>query len=379
MAISNNLKFINWSSSFKAESLAPVTFFFEAKDSPGTNSFFLKEAFELITDAVNKTDGSKPDTREIEIKVVRETNFTPSSAIVLDEIYAQDMFAASRVLLISAPPSWFKEVSAEIEKIIKNPPENAYLLFNTSSIDARTKLSKLISEETVVIDFPKMYDAPPSWTQAGDSSDNDYTRWISNRARKYQKTISLQNSMLILSLLGSNLKTIDNQLLTLSIYDNHNKEIKEEHIRAVIREPAGISVYKVVDSIMRCNLSEALSLTRRMFMYGLASGSGKLEVDQSTILVNFFIPSLFKRIKQILDAVCLIRKGKTFPEACQELGVPSFFAKPFEADMRNFNKIVQLERAINVLMEADIKSKTSSGNLSWLAEDIVLKICGNRS
>lgn len=379
MAISSNQKYINWSSSFKFENLKPVTFFMEAKDSTGTNSFFLKEAFGIISDAVTQNDGTKPDTRDFEIKALKESSFSPSTAIVLDEIYAQDMFASSRVLLISAPAIWFKEVSEEIQKLINQPPENVFLLFNTSSLDSRTKLTKLIMEKTVVIDFPRMFDAPPAWNQNSDSNDNDYTRWIVNRARKYHKTISLNNAMLILSLLGNNLQTIENQLNTLSIYDNHNKEIKEEHIRAVIRQPAGISVYKVIDSIMRCNLSEALSLSRRMFLFGLASDAGKLEVDESVILNVYFIPNLFRRIKRVLDTVCLMRNGKSLKDASEELAIPNFFISALETDLRNFGKINQLERAMNALMDADIRSKTTSCNLSWLAEEIVLKICGNRT
>lgn len=379
MAPSKNHKFINWASSFKSDNLKQLMFFLDAKDSSGTNSFFLKEAFELIIDTVTKKDGSKPDIREIEIKAIKETNFTPSVASVLDEIYAQDMFASSRVLLISAPSSWFKEISEEIEKIISHPPENVYFLFNTNSLDTRTKLAKRIMEETVVVDFPRMYDAPPSWNQSSDSNDNDYTRWIVNRARKYQKTISLNNAMLILSLLGINLQTIDNQLNTLSIYDNHNKEIKEEHIRAVIRQPAGISIYKVIDAIMRCNLGEALSLSRRAFLFGLASDTGKLEVDESTILNFYFIPNLFRRIKRILDVVCMMRNGKSLKEASEELGIPPYFISSLESDLRNFGKINQLERAMQTLLDADIRSKTTSCNMSWLAEEVVLKICGNRS
>lgn len=379
MAISTNQKYINWSSSFKKESLSQITFFLEAKDSAGTNSFFIKEGFEIITEAVAKKDGAKPDTREIEIKAVKETNFNPKSAVVLDEIYAQDMFAASRVLLITAPASWFKEVSEEIEKILNQPPEGAYIIFYTSSLDARTKLAKLVMEKSTVIEFPRMFDAPPIWNQHADSNDNDYSRWIANRARKYQKTISLQNAMLILSLIGTNLQTIDNQLNTLSIYDNHNKEIREEHIRAVIRQPAGISVYKVIDSVMRCNLGEALSLSRRMFLFGLASDSGKLEVDESVILNVYFIPNLFRRLKRVVDVVCLMRKGSSLADASRELSIPNYFVPALETDLKHFSKNSQLERAINILMDADLRSKTSSGSLSWIAEEIVLKICGNRS
>ena len=86
MAISKNQKYINWSASFKIENISPVTFFIEAKDSAGTNSFFLKEAFETTIEAVSKKYGAKADTREIEIKAVKETSFSPNSAIVLDEV-----------------------------------------------------------------------------------------------------------------------------------------------------------------------------------------------------------------------------------------------------------------------------------------------------
>jgi DNA polymerase III delta subunit len=379
MAISKTLKYIQWSSSFQLEECSPVTFFIEAKDSPGTNNFFLKESFETILEAVEKRDQQKPDSREIEIKAIRETSFTPSSAIVLDEIYAQDMFALSRVLVITAPASWVKSVAEELEKLITKPPENTYLLFCVNSLDARTKLAKLVAEKSVMVEFPRMFDAPPSWSKASDSSDNDYTRWIVNRARRYNKIISLHNAMLILSIVGTNLKTIDNQLNTLSIYDNHNKEIKEEHIRAVIRQPAGISIFKVIDSVMNANLGEALALTRRMFIFGLAAEGGKLDVDESSILNYSFIPNLFRRFKRVIDIMCLVRKGHSVKDAAEALGIPSYFISTLESDLRSYNKMSQLENAINVLMDADIRSKTTSPSIPWLAEEIVLKICGNRA
>lgn len=379
MAISKNLKYINWSSVFKLENCLPITFFIEAKESQGTNTFFLKESFDTFLEAVEKRDGQKPDSQEIIIKAVKETSFTPATASVLDEIYAQDMFAVSRVLVISAPASWFKAYAPEIEKLLVNPPQNTYLLFSTNSIDGKTKLSKLINEHSMLIEFPRMFDAPPAWGRASDSNDNDYTRWIVNRARKYNKIISLNNAMLILSIIGTNLRTIDNQLETLSIYDNHNKEIKEEHIRAVIRQPAGISIYKVVDSIMLGNVSEALNLTRRMFIFGLSSDGGKLDVEEASILNYNFIPSLYNRFKKVIDVMCLVRKGNSVAEAAESIGIPKYFVATIESDLRTYNKMAQLENAINVLSDADIRSKTSSPSLPWLAEEVVLKICGNRA
>ncbi|PCJ63402.1 MAG: hypothetical protein COA79_00925 [Planctomycetota bacterium] len=377
MPPSKSLNYLAWMKRFSPQEIKGIYFFYDAKDSSNTNDFFKKEAFDLISKAISTQQDEQISELVFNIQSKRGSGFSHTIASVFDEIYNQDMFSPSKLIMISAPSSWYKEVEEEIFRLLEKPVEGVYIIFNSTPIDSRRKLGKLVKKSFDPIEFPRMFDQPPSWVQNSNDNENDYTKWITERVKKYNKTISFKNAMILLSISGGSLQTLDNELNALSIYDNRSKEIKEEHIRAIIRQPAGVSIYKVIDKVMEGNLTTALKFIRRVFQHGVMTEGGKLEVDESVIFSVYFLPNLHRRISRVVEITYQMRMGLSLKEACLELGVPPYFQNSLSKDLNTFKKSSMVGLAFELMMDADIKSKSSINKGGWLAESIILKLLRN--
>ena len=97
----------------------------------------------------------------------------------------------------------------------------------------------------------------------------ELARWIRNRAKSKDASISPGALRLLTQFVGPNLRLLDSELEKLSLYAGE-KQIGEEHVRSMVAQVREASIFAAVDAIVQGNPSVALRLLQKLRNDGAA-------------------------------------------------------------------------------------------------------------
>lgn len=259
---------------------------------------------------------------------------------IVDEALTIGMFSSNKLIIIDSTSylSEKKEVSniGCLEDYFNNYNSNSYLLFisNSSSIDSRKKLVKLISGKGEI----KKIEAT-----------SDYLiHYVKDYLDDYE--ISGINISYFLSRCGTNINNINNELDKLKLYKLDDKVITKDDIELLTQENMDNSVYDLVNSLLKNDSVRAIKLYREFTENGM-------DVSQIIAIIAAQIRLLFQ-VKRLYNS------GKSNDEIAKILEFKSVYrVKYLLSDSYYYSEDDLLKYLLKLAdIDRDIKLGNVNGN-----------------
>ena len=250
------------------------------------------------------------------------------------------MFSSNKLIIIDSTSylSEKKEVSniSCLEDYFNNYNSNSYLLFisNSSSIDSRKKLVKLISGKGEIRKI---------------EATSDYLiHYVKDFLDDYE--ISGINISYFLSRCGTNINNINNELDKLKLYKLDDKVITKDDIELLTQENIDNSVYDLVNSLLKNDSARAIKLYREFTENGM-------DVSQIIAIIAAQIRLLFQ-VKRLYNS------GKSNDEIAKILEFKSVYrVKYLLSDSYYYSEDDLLKYLLKLAdIDRDIKLGNVNGN-----------------
>jgi len=230
---------------------------------------------------------------------------------------------------------------------LKNPTESTCLILATRKADRKDRLCQAVARCGRIISFDRLW-------------DDQIDRWIAERVRNRRKKISGTASRSLRENVGSDLGSLAQAVEKVITYVGERGEITTRDIEEVVGRSIRYKIFDLTDAIGRKKVDEALRI-----LSGLVY-DGKKAPE--------IIGMLFWQMKRIRTAKGLLAQKVSRERLSQVLKVHNFFLKDFIAQTGKF-RMDELERGFELLLKADIDTKTSRMKPEVALELLVIGLC----
>lgn len=307
----------------------------------GDEEFFIHEALSAVK--ANVLKDSDPSIALIEL-----SGDEVSGGVIFDELRTLPFFTCKNKLVVVEEADDFIEKNREIlEKYLLTPPGHAHLVLVCNKWDKRTKLATLTDKIGISIECKKL-------------KDHLLPNWVQTHTKHYKKEITARAAQRLIDDAGNNLAILDKHLEKLSIYLGEKATIDERDVDALVGVDRNRTVFELTDAVAQKNVTSALKILSQMLAHG----------EDSVRIVSL----LAWQIKRLWRAKQILNQGGNEQKVTSELQIIPFFAKRFFEQVKFYTE-ENLMKNHALLLETDIKSKTSSFSTQLLLELLVYKLC----
>ena len=207
---------------------------------------------------------------------------------IVNEAETISMFSSNKLIIIDCTSylSDKKEVNniKLLENYFDNYNSNSYLLFtsNSSSVDSKRKLVKLISAKGIV-----------KKVEATEDYLCDYViNYLDNNGYKFNKFLATY----LINRCGDNIDNLTNELDKLMLYKMDNKDITKDDISMLTNENIDDTVFDLVSYIIKKDTNRAIKLYNNFVLNGMDS-SQIINLLASQIRLLFQVKRLYNQGK----------------------------------------------------------------------------------
>ena len=314
----------------KKREIAPVYLLF------GAESYLRDLAAKTIADFV---------FGEQSLRDFNETEFSLNQAENLQYALASaeqmPMIASRRVIKITdvkisaiAAKDNLKEDYEEIlTRYLKRPAETSVLIFVADELDKRRKMSKLLIENSVAVEFAALEDA-------------DLRKWIRDKVRELNADVDERAVNHLIGLIGADVRNITSEVEKLAVAALPDKLITYELVESLVPNSREISNFDLTDHLLAKNKTRALHTLKKI-----------LDDGAEPLMLLGLIASNFHRLFLAKE---MMNQGVERKEVARIMRLPYGKQEDFLATARRTDA-TQFSRIIQRIAEADIAIKTSKG------------------
>ncbi|TVL99412.1 MAG: DNA polymerase III subunit delta [Candidatus Brocadia sp. WS118] len=307
----------------------------------GDESFFVHEALSAVKAHVLK--GSDPG-----IALIEFNGDEISGGMLFDELRTVPFFPGiNKLVLVDEADDFVEKNRGILEKYLQTPASRAHLVLICNKWDKRTKLSTLVDKVGISIECKRL-------------KENSLPGWVQTHARQYKKEITALATQKLVEDVGGNLAILDKHLEKLSVYVDGKTTIDERDVDALVGVDRDRTVFELTEAVAQRNVTLALKVLIQMLSHG----------EDSARIISL----LAWQIKRLWRAKQLLQQGENEQKVASELQLIPFFAKRFFEQVKRYSE-EDLAKNHALLLETDLKSKTSSLSTHLLLELLVYRLC----
>ncbi|MCU1288241.1 MAG: holA [Acidobacteria bacterium] len=315
----------------KKREIAPVYLLF------GAETYLRDLAAKTIADFVFPDETSLRDFNENEFSL----NQTENLQYALASAEQMPMIAARRVIRIAdvrisatAAKDNLKEDYEEVlTRYLKRPAETSVVIFVADEIDKRRRMSKLLIENSVAVEFAPLEDA-------------DLRKWIRDRAKEFDADIDEKAANHLIGLIGSNARKITSEVEKLAVAALPDKLITYELVESLVPNSREMSNFDLTDHLIAKNKTRALHTLKKI-----------LDDGAEPLMLLGLIANNFHRLFLARE---MMNQGVDRKEVARVMRLPYGKQEDFLATARRTDS-AQFSRIMQRIAETDIAIKTSKG------------------
>ncbi|MGI8494380.1 MAG: DNA polymerase III subunit delta [Pyrinomonadaceae bacterium] len=264
------------------------------------------------------------------------------------------MIAAKRVVKITdvrisvtATKDNLKEENEEILfRYLQRPAASSVVIFVVDDLDKRRKLSKMLLDNSVAVEFPVL-------------SDDKLTEWAKDRLKEFNARADDIALRQLVALVGNNVLRLTNEIEKLAVAALPDSAITFELVEQLVPNSRELSNFELADHLLNKDRSRALRILNKI----LNDGAEPLML-LGLISYNFHRLALAKEMmKQGVDRSEVARTMK-LPYSKQE----DFLATARRTDSEKFSRILRR------IAETDLAIKTSKATPRLQIEMLVSEL-----
>jgi DNA polymerase-3 subunit delta len=295
--------------------------------------------------------------QDSQLREFNENTFSLSSTDFVQAIGSAEqlpMLSTRRVvkitdLKIGATPqkdNLKEENEAILTKYLNRPAESSVVIFVADEIDKRRKLSKLLLENCVSVEFTPL-------------SDFELLGWAKGKLKDLQTHADDQIIKDIVNLVGNNLLKLNTELEKLATAALPDAIITHELIEKLVPNSREISNFDLSDQLLNKNRSRSLQILKKI-----------LDDGAEPLMLLGLIANNFHRLFLAKE---LMRQGVDRKEVARTIGIPFSKQEDFLATARRADA-GKLSWNLKRLAETDLAIKTSKATPRMQIEMLVVEL-----
>lgn len=312
----------------------------------GDEYFFVREALAALRDgALKKSDRNmcctEFDGSEVEPRAL------------LDELRTMPFGGTRRVVILSSPGKFLADEDKLelLRRYLLKPTPSSCLVIVADSWDGRTAAAKLLARHSVLIECK-----PLQWRMV--------QAWLMDRARQaYGKALTADACQQLQDSLGSDLMALDANLNKLALYVGNRQRIEARDVEAVVGSDRARTVFELTDAVSAGNARQAMAVLQQLLLHGAS--------------VGYVVSMLAWQFRRLWLAKRLLSKRATPDQIGSALHIsfPSLVDKLIQQARRMTEPALIANH--DLLLKADIQSKTSTMSEELILECLITKLCGS--
>ena len=316
-------------SQIKRQEFAPVYLLFGAET--------------YLRDLAAKTIGDKV-LADSSLREFNETEFSLNSSLVQYALAAAEqlpMVASRRVVKITdvivsttgTKDNLKEEDEANLTVYLKRPSPSSVVIFVANELDKRRKISKLLLENSVAVEFAEL-------------SDEELLSWARTKLKDLKAEADDRALRHLIGLVGNNVRRLTNEIEKLAVAALPDSLITFELVESLVPDSRELSNFELTDHLLSKNKSRALQVLKKI-----------LDDGAEPLMLLGLIASNFRRLFMSKE---LMRQGVERMEFSLIMKLPyikheDFLAAARRADTEKLTGIMQR------IAETDAAIKTSIG------------------
>lgn len=300
----------------------------------GTESYLIRQYRDKLKDALIPAG----DTMNFSSFEGKDTD----CGKLIDLAETMPFFAERRLILIENS-GYFKNTPEKMPDYVKTLPPATVLLFVEQEVDRRGKMYKAVRETGRAV-------------EVGPPGEAILVRWIGQRLKKEEKTMTRQALQLLLSKTGADMEIIDKELEKLLCYTYGRAQIGEQDVEEICVNQVENRIFQMIDALSMQKKKQALEL-----YYDL------LALKEAPMRILYLIARQFRILWQIRE---MQRKRISTREMASRLGIPEFAVRKNISQASKFQK-ADLKAAVASCVELEEAVKTGQLN-DKIAVELVL-------
>ena len=282
------------------------------------------------------------------LREFNESSFSLLSDPVQSAIAAADqlpMMSDTRVVRVRDFAK-LREADEEILiRYLNNPSPSTVMIFSADDLDKRKKSSKVLLDTCTVVDFAPLRDA-------------EAKSWAKSRLKELKVTADDQVLSEIISLVGTDVQTLFNELEKLASAAANTGRITPDLVDELIGRSRELSNFDLGDHLLAGNRKKALETLHRL-----------LEDGAEPVMLVGLIGGNYHRLA--LGKHLLLRGGRD--EVFRNISVPSFKRDSYLASLQR-SSATKIARGIQRTAATDLAIKTSQATPRLQLEMLVCEL-----
>lgn len=314
----------------KRREIAPVYVLY------GPETYLRDLAVKTICDR-SFAEGDARDFNETEFSLGIEGNLT----LALSAAEQLPMMSSRRVIRITdvrvgataARDTLREEDERNLEAYLKRPSESSVVIFVADELDKRRRMTKLLSEHAVAVEFSELKDA-------------ELMKWARDKVKDAGSEIDDRSLRLLVSLVGPDVRRLTLEIEKLATAALPDRVIGSHLIELLVANSREISNFDLTDSLFSGRKNDALRILHKI-----------LEDGAEPIMLIGLISYNVRRLLMAKDAMS---QGFDRGDVARILKLRYSDQEAFLANARRTD-LKKLSHAIKRLAETDLAIKTSVG------------------
>jgi DNA polymerase III subunit delta len=239
-----------------------------------------------------------------------------------------------------------EEDETVLERYLARPAETSVLIFIADELDRRRKISKLLLENSVAVEFTAL-------------NDFELRKWIHDKARELKAEVDEKAAGLLIALLGENVRKITVEIEKLAVAAFPDRLITEELVEKLVPNSREISNFDLTDNLLAGHKSKALQVLKKV-----------LDDGAEPLMLLGLIANNFHRLFLAKE---LMNQGVERREVARIMKLPPFKQEEFLATARRADA-KKLSRILRRIADADLAVKTSKATPRLQIEMLVCEL-----
>jgi DNA polymerase III subunit delta len=303
----------------KAKQLSPLYLLF------GEESYLRDRAARAISDAALK---------DAPLREFNETSYSLLSVDVQQALATAcqlPMMTSRRVLRI-ADFGRLRDADEEaLMRYLQRPADSSIVIFIADELDKRRKLSKMLLDACVSVEFAPL-------------NDRELAAWAKGRLKELKVETDERTLHQIIALVGSNVRMLSNELDKLATAALSTGFITMEMVDSLVGRSRELSNFELTDHLITRNRKRALQTLERL-----------LDDGAEPLMLIGLIAGNYHRLALAKE---LMSKGAPNQEVFRLVAMPYSKREEFLATARR-SDAAALSRALKRIADADLAIKTS--------------------
>ena len=256
------------------------------------------------------------------------------------------MMAERRVVRITDFARLREADEGALHRYLERPVESSTVIFIADELDKRRKLSKLLLDKCVSVEFAEL-------------SDGELAAWAKSRLKELKAETDERTLRQIIALAGSGVRQLSTELEKLSTASLPAGYISMETVEALVGHSRELSNFELTDHLIARHRKRALATLKRL-----------LDDGAEPLMLIGLLASNYRRLALAKD---LMARGAAREEVFRLVPMPQHKREDFLATARRA-EADELARRIRRIAAADLAIKTSQATPRLQLELLVCEL-----